>query len=390
MNKNIQVWLILSGWIVFGASIAAAADVAADDLPVMTSQTLRINYAKPEIKDGETSTGQLWYRLNGGHWRKGQSFKAGDPLEYVAESEGVYDFVVEFGNDAEASGPVDESTGFSCFVDYTKPLVQLADVRYGSGKFLVQWKAYDANLPIRPVEIYLVNEKGKNSISLGKFSNNGAAVVSVDPKLLPGKIKIVVTDRAGNSASEISKTEYTGPQENKAVESPAVKPVTSRPVTSRPAVKDDEADIRIPSAKRAVKMGDVRTAIREYKTGMEYEYRGQKDLAILHFKRSIEEAPEFVPAHIDLGNVLVSMEHYDEAGSYFLEALSWDDKSERAWKGLSIAKAKMGMYRQAKSCLEKVVALNKTDIEGWLLLGDAYWAIGKSEEAKGAWKKAKE
>lgn len=391
MRNYISIWLSMACWMLVGNLTSVVTGEPTDDLPVLTSQMLRINYAKPEMLKGENLTGRLWYRLNGGHWQKGMTFQAGEPVEFKADAEGVYDFLVEFGTDPEAVKPVDETGGFSCFVDYTKPLLQLVDVRYGSGKFLVQWKAYDANLSLRPVEIYLINERENKSILLGKFANNGAAVVTVDTKMLPGKIKVVVVDRAGNSASEITKTEYSNPEElAKKAEIPVTeKPVSSRPAASQPVVKDDDTEIQIPPAKHAVKIGDVKTAVREYKTGMEYEYRGQKDMAILHFKRSIDEAPEFVPAYIELGVVLNSMQRYEEAGTYFLNALSWDSKSVRAWKGLAFAKSKMGMHRQARNCLQKVIAYDQKDVEGYLLLGDVCWTIGNRQEAKEAWNHAK-
>jgi tetratricopeptide (TPR) repeat protein len=360
--------------------MVAVEKVVEEDIPSVNSKELRINYAVSEALTEAKAEGQLWYRHDGGQWRKGERFEAGQPIEFKADAEGVYEFAMDFGSEGAASTqPAGEASRFVCFVDYTKPLVHMEDVGYGNGKILVRWQAYDAHFGDRPIEIYLV--KDKETVLLGRYANSGAAVVVVDPKMLPGKVKVLGVDRAGNSAWGESETVRAPVVEAK----PVV--VATRPVTSQPAEKE-EPIIVLPKPDRPGRDGDVKAAMRDYKAGAEYRYRGQKELAIIHFKRSIDQAPDFLAGYVDLGGVLNELERYNESAHYFLQALGRDKKNVRAWKGLGIAKARSYQYQQAKYCLEKVVELDKKDVEGWLLLGDAYWTTGRKVDARLAWFKA--
>jgi tetratricopeptide (TPR) repeat protein len=85
----------------------------------------------------------------------------------------------------------------------------------------------------------------------------------------------------------------------------------------------------------------------------------------------------------------MTMQRYNDAAEFYLQALGLNQQSVRAWEGLAKVKLRTYQYQQAKYCLEKVVQLDDKDIEGWLGLGDAYWTLGQKDDAARAWEKAR-
>ncbi|NLE28796.1 MAG: tetratricopeptide repeat protein [Phycisphaerae bacterium] len=356
------------------------------DIPTVNSRLLKINYDVSDELKKKHAPGRLWYRLNEGSWQRGGQIDAGDPIEFSAGEQGVYEFAIDFSvvTNPSVSQPASSAARIKCFVDYSKPLLQLIDVGYGGGKVLVRWKAFDAHFPDRPIELYLVRPSGARL--LGKFANSGAAVVSVDPSELPAQVKIIATDRAGNSMIELSRT-VPAVGEEKTTSKPAA-PTTAPAITTRSVVQ--EPPVIIPKPHRNIRDGDRKAALHEYKLASEYRYRGQQDLAILHFKRAIELDAEFVDPYIEIGSVLMTMQRYNDATGFYLQSLGLNPRSVRAWQGLAKAKLRTYQYQQAKYCLEKVVELDKGNVEGWLGLGDANWTLGEKNEAKLAWEQAGE
>jgi tetratricopeptide (TPR) repeat protein len=357
------------------------------DIPTVNSRTLKINYAVADELKKKHVAGRLWYRLNDGSWQRAGSIYAGDPIEYSAAEQGIYEFAVDFSveNNPSASQPASSAARIKCFVDYTKPLLQLVDVSYGGGKILVRWKAFDDHFPDRPIEIYLVRPAGQRL--LGKFANSGAAVTSVDPMELPAQIKIIATDRAGNNVIELSHPIMLSPDEKVEVRQAAATAPAATTLPTRPVAQ--EQPIVIPKPNRNTREGNRKAALHEYKLASEYRYRGQQDLAIMHFKRSIDLDAEFVDPYIEIGSVLITMQRYNDATDFFLQSLGLNKRSVRAWQGLAKAKLRTYQYQQAKYCLEKVVELDEKNIEGWMNLGDAYWTLGDKNDASVAWNKAR-
>jgi tetratricopeptide (TPR) repeat protein len=365
------------------------SDAGDANIPTVNSRSLKINYAVSDELKEKHAPGKLWYRLNDGAWQRNGTIYAGDPIEFSAADEGVYEFAVDFSvvSNPSSSQPDSSAARIKCFVDYTAPLLQIIDVRHGGGKILIRWKAYDLHFPERPIEIYLAGPSGQRL--LGKFANSGAAVVSVNSQELPAEIKIIATDRAGNSVIELSKTVMPegGETAQKCPTPVTTAPVAAVKVTTRPVVQ--EQPIVIPSPNRNTREGDRKGAMHEYKLASEYRFRGQQDLAILHFKRAIDLDAEFVDPYIEIGSVLMTMQRYNDAAEFYLEALGLNQQSVRAWEGLAKVKLRTYQYQQAKYCLEKVVELDDKNIEGWLGLGDAYWTLGQKDDAAHAWEKAR-
>jgi len=359
------------------ASICALAE----EPPYVTSSKMLVKYQIPETLSEDVKELVFWYRLNEGPWRRGGVFAVGAPIEFTAPEDGTYDFLLDpKSEDSDAPGPQGGAVStFRCRIDFNRPAVQILDVDFRNDTVILTWRAFDKNFSPRPIEIYL--EKGDSDTFLGKFPNRGLAILSVDRKDLPARLKVVAVDRAGNYGMDYSEP-LTAPDRSAAKVRPL--PVASTQATL-PAVRPLPASTSQPSRTGA----SVPEALREYNLGARYRLRGELDLARVHLTRAVELDSKMIEALVDLGDVFNSLARYNEAVNAYLEALVLDDRDVRARQGLAITRINQGQYREAVVHLEKVCELDPQNLEGWLLLGDGYWMLGNRSEARRSWVQAR-
>jgi tetratricopeptide (TPR) repeat protein len=268
------------------------------------------------------------------------------------------------------------SSAFRCMVDFNQPVLQIEDVNYKNGLTLVHWHAFDNNFSDRPIEIYL--QSGPKETFLGKFPNKGIAIVQIDPKDLPAKIKVIALDRAGNYGIDFSKSILTAAQSGL-----STKPATTQPVKLKIKKK-------FPTSEPTVASPMNPEAMREYKIAAGYRRRGDLNLALIHLKRAVKLDPKMIDARNDLAGVFNSLERYNEAADSYLLVLALDPRNIKAWQGLATVRNNQSQYQQAVGHLEKVLELDEKNIQGWISLGDAYWNLGQWNDAKSAWFKARD
>ncbi|MFA5863480.1 MAG: tetratricopeptide repeat protein [Phycisphaerae bacterium] len=323
----------------------------------------------------------LWYRLNEGNWRQGGRFNADAPIKFSAPQDGIYDFALEPDNDVPAptTRPADQlSSTFRCMVDFNQPVLQIEDVNCKNGLALVRWHAFDNNFSDRPIEIYLQSDPKETF--LGKFPNKGIAVLQIDPKDLPAKIKVIALDRAGNYGIDFSKPIPKNEQKRRDREGAIISP------TTKPQRLQKQSTPTQPAIASHVNP----EAMREYKIAAGYRRRGDLNLALVHLKHAVDLDPKMIDARIDLADVLNSLERYNEAADSYLLVLAIDQRNIKAWQGLAIVRLNQSQYQQAVSHLEKALELDDKNVQAWLSLGDAYWNLGQWNDAKSAWYKARD
>jgi len=361
-------------FLVFSSLVWAGA---VDELPTINSPILRIRYqVSPEIQASCPQVA-LWYRVDQGKWEKDGVYKTGDPIEFATGDDGIYELSVMPANsqDPDVDGIDHAFSTFKCLVDYNKPVVQIINATIQDNSLTVRWRAFDKHFSDRPIEIYLVNRT--RSTLLGRFANHGVAVVSVDPEKLPGRIKIIAIDKAGNYTYDVSKR----------IE---VVTTTSKPATTQPVKKEPQKEVQAIAVEPEGPVSTDPNALREYRLGVTYRSRGDLDLACVHLKRATEYDRKMTAAFIDLADVFSTLGRYNDATEMYLQAIVLNDRSLKAWQGLGMIRVQQGQYQQAMFCLEKVVEMDDKNVQGWLYLGDAYWTLGQRKEAKNAWLKAKD
>ncbi len=350
----------------------SALSLPAEAIPVCNSSILRIDYTLAS-EDKDNSMLVLWYKHGHQGWIRGKSFQKGDPLNFVASDEGVYSFIIKYADDT--SLPNSSDTIYRCLVDFSKPVLQISFISFEDGKLTVKWRAYDKYFADRPIEIYLLKSLDEQGKFLGRFSNNGYALISIDKKWFPAKIKLLAVDRAGNYAVDISETIFA---ETKKIlkPAPATKPASTQPVQKIPPLPPEP---HIPLIQ----------AVEQYQLGRKCRLTGQMNLAKIHYKRSIELDPKYINPQIDLADVFRSLGEYNKSAVYYLKAIKTDSNNVIGWQGLARVRIQQGMYKQAKQCLKKVIEMDDKNIPGWIYLGDAEWMLGEKSESSEAWLRAK-
>jgi hypothetical protein len=170
------------------------------------------------------SSVELWYVLHQGRtWTKlndyAIDYKAGfeapqsKKLTFEVNDEGIYGItlVAKSGVGLGDRPPqIGERPQFWIEVDVTKPIVQLQDVKVGSGfdkgKLTIDWKATDKNLAAMPIRLsYAEDKAGQWHTIADKLLNNGRHVWKM-PEQLPYQfyVRVEAVDRASNVGEAIT------------------------------------------------------------------------------------------------------------------------------------------------------------------------------------------
>jgi tetratricopeptide (TPR) repeat protein len=123
-------------------------------------------------------------------------------------------------------------------------------------------------------------------------------------------------------------------------------------------------------------------ARREFERASKSANDGKTDEAIAHLRRAIEEYPDFLMAHNDLGVQLLGQEKLDEAASEFRRAVEIDAKAFNPTLNLGLVLVRQQRYEEAVEILRQAVALESTSAAAHLYLGLALKGIGDLEAAE--------
>ena len=123
-------------------------------------------------------------------------------------------------------------------------------------------------------------------------------------------------------------------------------------------------------------------ARQEFERATKFAGEGKADEAIAHLRRAIQEYPNCLMAHNDLGVQLLGQGKLDEASSEFQRALQIDAKAFNPNLNLGLILVRQQRYQEAVEILRKAVALDSTSPAAHLYLGLALKAIGDLEAAE--------
>ena len=147
-------------------------------------------------------------------------------------------------------------------------------------------------------------------------------------------------------------------------------------------------------AKNAVRPGSAVASVSELTKDVPPEARkefdratrsggeGKTDEAIAHLRRAIQQYPNFLMAHNDLGVQLLTQEKLDEAASEFRRALEIDPKAFNPNLNLGLVLVRQQRYEEAVKILRTAITLDSTAPAAHLYLGLALKGIGDLEAAE--------
>lgn len=386
------------GGLPFAAILACAAPLSATPPPVdgpppaVNSRVLDIGYSTHGSAQPLRKV-DLWVTTNNGEPWQHYASEIGQPssIQFHAERDGLYGFFLVLRNNVGASsGPPQpgQQPHQWVLVDTSPPLVQIKQVRMirrdppESPLLVVSWAAYDAHLDDRPVSLYYrVDERPGWQALASSIADVGQFDWAIPPQV-SGRItvKIEISDRAGNVASDISSLimlEAQTPVNNAAQAMPDAPPLGKTP---------PNAEANLPGAE--AQKSDPERARELYKLGVWHKQRGDYGLAVTRLVEALNHAPNILPPAYELANIYYAQGNYHGALDIYNGILEhhWTDR--QALRGTALAKVALRQYPDALQHLERALQTTLDDAETWLHAGDVFLLMGQRDSATQYWREA--
>ncbi|PYX09772.1 MAG: hypothetical protein DMG88_04760 [Acidobacteria bacterium] len=155
-------------------------------------------------------------------------------------------------------------------------------------------------------------------------------------------------------------------------------PLVNREQGSNPHLSDS-AEYRRRFSKNAVK---------EFDRGVESDRKGNHEDAIRHYEKAVTFAPDFYPAHNNLGSVYLSKSEFAAAQREFEEVIRLNQSDAAGYFNLSNVCTLMGQMPEAERYLGEGMRRQPDSALGHFVLGSLDIHLGKLPEAENALRQA--
>ena len=123
-------------------------------------------------------------------------------------------------------------------------------------------------------------------------------------------------------------------------------------------------------------------AVKEYARGVDAEHKGERDSAIAHYEAVLRIAPDYYPAHNNLGTLYLGKSDFKSAEAQFREAVRLDQSDAQAYFNLSNVLVLTQRYPEAETTLAAGLQRRPDSAFGYFLQGCLYGRTGKPAEAE--------
>jgi len=123
-------------------------------------------------------------------------------------------------------------------------------------------------------------------------------------------------------------------------------------------------------------------AVKEFDKGVESDSRGKPDDAIGYYEKALSLAPDFYPAHNNLGSDYLSKSNFAGAEKEFREAIHLNQSDSQAYFNLGNVLVLTKQYPQAEIILHQGLQRRPDSAFGHFLLGSLYIRTGQLSEAE--------
>ena len=131
-----------------------------------------------------------------------------------------------------------------------------------------------------------------------------------------------------------------------------------------------------------------KNAIKEFDKGVNADKNQKRDEAIAHYQKSISLAPDFYPAHNNLGSAYLSQSDFKSAQAQFEEAIKLNQSDAEAHLNLANLLLMAKSYEDALKNVEEGLRRNPTSAFGQFLLGSINERMRRLPEAEHALREA--
>jgi tetratricopeptide (TPR) repeat protein len=127
-----------------------------------------------------------------------------------------------------------------------------------------------------------------------------------------------------------------------------------------------------------------RKAVKEFEKGVESDRDNKKEEAIAHYRKAIEIAPDFHPAHNNLGALYLGKSDFKSAEQQFREAVRLDQNEAQGYFNLGNVLMLTGRFAESETVLAAGLERRPDSAFGYFLQGSLYGRTGKLSEAEGS------
>jgi tetratricopeptide (TPR) repeat protein len=125
-------------------------------------------------------------------------------------------------------------------------------------------------------------------------------------------------------------------------------------------------------------------AVKEFEKGIEADRDNKKDEAVAHYRKAIEIAPDFYPAHNNLGSDELGQSHLDAAKTEFTKVVQLNQSDASAYFNLANVAMLQGQLSEANNFLDEGFRRQPDSALGKFLLGTLDLRAGKLSDAEQA------
>jgi tetratricopeptide (TPR) repeat protein len=123
-------------------------------------------------------------------------------------------------------------------------------------------------------------------------------------------------------------------------------------------------------------------AKKEFDRGVKADAEGERDEAVRHYLKALEIAPEYYPAHNNLGSEYLAKADFAAARKEFEQVIHFNQGDAAAYFNLGNACMLMGQMGDAQQYMEEGMRREPNSALGHFLLGSLQMRLGKSAEAE--------
>jgi len=129
-------------------------------------------------------------------------------------------------------------------------------------------------------------------------------------------------------------------------------------------------------------------AVKEYQRGVDAEHKGKREEAIAHYEGALKMAPDYYPAHNNLGSLYLSKSDFHAAEAQFRESVRLDQNDAQAYFNLGNVLMLTGRYTESEAVLEDGLRRRPDSAFAHFLQGCLFARTGKFDEAEKSLRKA--
>lgn len=123
-------------------------------------------------------------------------------------------------------------------------------------------------------------------------------------------------------------------------------------------------------------------AIKEYKRGLDAEHNGDPDQAIAHYLGALKIAPDYYPAHNNLGSLYLGKKDFNSAEEQFRDAIRLRQDDAQAYFNLGNVLMLTGRYPESETAVASGLQHSPNSAFGYFLKGCLAHRTGKDGEGE--------